>query len=138
MKPLDEDRYYLIRWSDFLKYAVDKSDLAMRDSKIVENYYRSDWFSDDEVFFIPPVFNMKHRQFINGRHRTVLLSHHLKSFPMTIFMHDPLIDKFAIREMKEGEVFELPDLPIKKIIEEKHDATPMEDLPTMHIYKKEE
>jgi hypothetical protein len=60
---------------------------------------------------------MNHKMvFINGRHRTALLSKHIKSFPMALTRYDGSMAQIfgAFRwEMNESESFCIPDLLIK-------------------------
>lgn len=105
---------------------VDPDDLAFRDSKDVRDCYHPDWFrrDNDQIFFTPPAFEFRngHLLGINGRHRAVLLYRHLQVIPMLLVRPDTWpADKFAEivqQEIGEGELVELPDLPINMTIQE--------------------
>lgn len=116
------DRPFWIDWAQFSQY-VDHVDLACRESKVVENFYRSAWFhfQDDQWFFSPPAFYLRQGSafFINGRHRAVLLSRHLQLVPMSLTQSDKqsesMLSSIAKGQLALDEVFELPDLPMREI-----------------------
>lgn len=118
------DRPYLVKREEFMR-CVDQNDLACRESDIVQNVYLTDWVYNANgycYFKLPTFFLMEGRAFfINGRHRTILLSRFLDLLPMA-FAPDPLfqmdshgqsvLDRLVHRELIEGELIVLPDLPI--------------------------
>jgi hypothetical protein len=116
------DKYYLIRWSEFLK-VVDHNDLACRNSKEIEFCFHEAWFytDNDHMKFIAPAFLLNDgvARFINGRHRAVLLSKYLDLIPMALTSNDSeslhLLDNIVEREISRFEWFEFPDLPIKNM-----------------------
>jgi hypothetical protein len=87
MKTADSDRLILTDSKKILKH-VDLANLECRDSKIVKDLYHPDWFFEfnGEEYFTPPAVYIENGiiKFINGRHRTVLLSRHLDTFPLLI------------------------------------------------------
>ncbi len=117
------DRYYWIQWIEFKDF-VDHKNLACRDSEKIEECYLSGWFYDEngEHKFIPPAFRLENgrARFINGRHRTVLLSNYLDILPMALTEIDSesqhVLDRIVVREIKRDEDFLLPNLPIKELI----------------------
>ena len=118
------DKPYLVKSEEFMRY-VDQDDLACRESDIVQNVYLADWFyyaSGQRYFYLPTFFLDGGRPFfINGRHRTILLSRYLDLLPMA-FAQIPLtqmgpdsqsvLERLVYRELMEGELIDLPDLPI--------------------------
>lgn len=116
------DRPLWIDWAKFMQ-CVDHADLACRESKIVENFYRSAWFrfQDGQWFFSPPAFYLRQGSalFINGRHRVLLLSRHLQLLPMSLTQSDKqsesALSSITMRPLALDEVFELPDLPMREI-----------------------
>ena len=65
---------------------VDLDDLALRESKVVLDWYHPGWFRHDNngaLRFTPPAFIFSRGQLrgINGRHRAVLLYRHLDVIP---------------------------------------------------------
>ena len=121
------DRPYWIRWTDFKK-CVDEDDLACRDSWVIQDCYLATWFSyseNGERHFNPPTFCLRNglASFINGRHRTILLSKHLDILPMALAQTDAesqsILDGIVEREIGLDEVIVLPDLPIERTIARK-------------------
>ena len=100
---------------------VDLHDLACRESGVVRDFYHFDWFCRDEsgiVGFNPPAFYLAGgvAEFVDGRHRAVLLSKYSNLIPMAITEMDAesqdMLNSCVEREMNEEEIFELKDLPI--------------------------
>ncbi len=119
-----DDRGYWINWDKFFPH-IDHEDLALRDSRTVLDYYLSSWFyepEEDVHLFKPPAFTLRLRyaRFINGRHRTILLSKHMKHIPMALTQinpdHEWILDEVSVRSLSESEVFEIPDFEIKDAI----------------------
>ena len=120
------DMPYWVNWIAFMRH-VDREDLARRESKKVVDCYLSSWFHRGQngiYFFNPPAFYLDKGQalFINGRHRTVLLSRYLEVLPMALTQMDSASES-VLREIVQGgidldEVFVLPDLPMRDVIEE--------------------
>ena len=83
---------------------VDPDDLACRESQLVEEYYRADWFyfEPGATLFNAPAFYLKDNRafFINGRHRTVLLARHLSLLPMALTQIDAASE--ATREYRRA------------------------------------
>ncbi len=116
------DRPFWIDWAQFNQY-VNQADLACRDSQVIEDFYRTAWFEfrHKQWFFNPPAFYLKQGSafFINGRHRSLLLSRHLPLVPMSLTQVDQE-SKAVLSRINRGqialtEVFELPDLPMREI-----------------------
>ena len=113
------DRPFLIKREEFM-HCVDEKDLACRDSATVLDQYLATWFhwNDGECFFNLPAFYLRNGRalFINGRHRTILLSRHLDRLPMALTQLDhaseSTLENLVARPLSEGEVIFLPDLPI--------------------------
>ena len=106
---------------------VDLEDLACREAQVVEDYYLEDWFRSNEAgghSFFPPSFYLKEGTafFINGRHRVALLSRHLDIIPLVLTQMDKIskrvLESMAVCELGLDEVFEIPDLPVKKGLHE--------------------
>jgi hypothetical protein len=101
---------------------VDQVDLACRESAEIKDCYLAAWFSwsqNGERCFSPPAFYLKNARafFINGRHRALLLSRHLRVLPMAltqvdVFSQDAL-ECIVDREIELNEILVLPDLPIQ-------------------------
>lgn len=88
IKQKEDDKLILVNVKEFMKY-VDQKDLSNRDSKIIENKYHKNWLYELNgcKYFVPPVAFIRDNgdiRFVNGRHRFVLLSRHLKEFPIAI------------------------------------------------------
>ncbi len=117
------DKYYWVIWEKFTKY-LKPGDLECRESLEVEDYYLYDWFEDENDgvrCFKLPKFHLKNGQanFINGRHRAVLLSRQpdCDVVLMTLTNFDPIdsisekvLTKIVKREIETEEIFDLPDL----------------------------
>jgi len=112
--------------------AVDQSDLATRNSLEIENAYHEHWFSlrpDGSYLFHAPEFylNKGVAKFINGRHRTLLLSQHLANIPMALTNMDgypihaahphqsstDILTKISVCKLTGKETFCFPDLPLR-------------------------
>lgn len=67
---------------------IDVGDLNCRASEVIQNLYHKDWFFElnGSAYFSPPSANIDDGviKFINGRHRSILLSRHLSEFPFLI------------------------------------------------------
>lgn len=114
------DRPYWIR-RDAFQRCVDHENLACRDSTTVENFYLSNWFHENGglIYFSVPAFYLEQGRayFINGRHRTVLLSRYLALLPMALTQVDTrsaaTLEQIAERAIALDESFDLPDLPVR-------------------------
>ena len=113
----------MVIW-DNLKKILDTKDIENRESPLIKDYYLSDWFrisKDLELLFIPPIIWVENKkiEFLNGRHRTSLLSGHLDVFPMALkFPSDRRKLGCAIkRELNKEDFFLLPNLEIKGTIQ---------------------
>lgn len=121
------DRLIVVDSEKFM-VCVDKENLECRDSQVVENAYHRDWFyeSDGSIYFYLPVVQILDGviTFINGRHRTILLSRFLEAFPVAVGSIDAChvggrimprsIESYGfikLREFDESSFFTLPDLP---------------------------
>ena len=112
--------------------AVDQTDLAQRTSQKIEDAYHEHWLSpcpDGSYLFHAPEFYLKNgvARFINGRHRTLVLSKHLIEIPMALtnidgypvyaaHAHQSSLDVLAamsVRKATEQEAFCFPDLPVR-------------------------
>jgi len=99
---------------------VDPDDLACRESQLVEEYYRADWFyfEPGATLFNAPAFYLKDNRafFINGRHRTVLLARHLSLLPMALTQIDAASEatlaSIVAQPLIDGDAIALPNLPI--------------------------
>jgi hypothetical protein len=117
------DRPFLIKREEFMR-CVDTENFACRDSATVQDRYLAAWFHwiDGECFLNLPAFYLRNGRvfFINGRHRTVLLSRHLDRLPMALTQIDresePTLEALINRPLSEGEGILLPDLPIVEAI----------------------
>jgi hypothetical protein len=87
MKTVQSDRLILIDGNKLLAHA-DPVDLGCRNSDVIEDLYHQACFFkyNGAEYFTPPAAYIEQGgiKFINGRHRTLLLSRHLKSFPLLI------------------------------------------------------
>jgi hypothetical protein len=129
--PNAKDKFYLINVAEFMRI-VDKENLKARESEVIRDAYHKYWFEQGEngiLQFHAPEFYLTNgiAQFVNGRHRTLLLSRYLDTMPMALTNMDgypmdeeepskrslDVLNKISIREIEEGEVFEFPDLPIR-------------------------
>ncbi|MDO6686138.1 MULTISPECIES: hypothetical protein [unclassified Agarivorans] len=129
--PNAKDEHYLVDVSQ-LREIVDEEDLACRESAIINDAYHQHWFSEGEdpvKEFALPVIYLRHgiAKFINGRHRTLVLSKHLNAIPMAIaaLQTAPFVSKaefalncetlsrLVIRKIKSDEVFTFPELPVE-------------------------
>jgi len=118
----DRDKPYWVNRKKFCKY-VDPNNLALRDSKKVEKCYHSGWFIKRENkpwYFEPARFYFDNRRilFLNGRHRTILLSRYLDVLPMakiwgTYPTCQNIWNEVKEREIELEEEFQLPDLLIR-------------------------
>jgi len=117
------DRAYWIRWAAFLE-CLDHADFACRDSETIRDCYLSSWFYDangEKRFNLPAFFLREgYARFINGRHRTALLSRYLDVLPMALTYADQLSEKvlegMVLRGIEPDEIIVLPDLPIEDSI----------------------
>jgi hypothetical protein len=126
------DKPYWVKSREFMA-CVDKHDFECRDSKVVLNLYSAEWFTPEQgdlyCYYLPTFYlENGHALFINGRHRTALLSKHLDLLPMALMIRDengwavkdgPLDEGSQItfknvlhRELALDEIFVLPDMPL--------------------------
>jgi hypothetical protein len=129
--PNAQDKLYLIKLSEFMRI-VDREDLEARESESIKNAYHKYWFVEGEngihAFHAPEFYLLNGiANFINGRHRTVLLNRHLDVMPMALSSMDgypvsedqpseksvEALKRISIREIEKNEVFKFPELPIK-------------------------
>lgn len=135
-KTVETDKYYLVRVFDLLAH---DNDIHRRDADVVEDYYRSDWFPEGD--FELPAFYLQDGKvfFINGRHRTVVLSRVLDSLPMALTSIDAasadVLSSMVISEMNPGDEFELPNLRIEQIEKETFEVI-QGDLPILILPKR--
>ncbi len=121
---LATDQALLVNRASFMN-RVDHFDLAFRESETIVDAYLESWFrySDGHVFFTVPAFYLKDgvARFINGRHRTVLLFRHLEIAPMAVTAIPPpdraVVQEIAASLAYDGDVVDLPDLPILTLAE---------------------
>jgi hypothetical protein len=130
MKSVDTDRLILVNRDKFME-VVDKDNLACRDSEIVDDQYHADWFYEYEgiSYFEVPVIQIHSGSitFINGRHRTIVLSRFLGSFPVAVGNIDcdhvfgsrtrtrtslDTYDSICAVELEEHASIGLPNLPL--------------------------
>lgn len=121
---------------------VDTADLARRDAENVFNWYHPGWFWIDdngELYFAPPAYEFRsgHLLGINGRHRTILLYRHLEVIPM-LFVRPRIwpkekLNEIIQQEINEGEVVELPDLPINEALSDSYVPGPPGTTKNIHI-----
>jgi hypothetical protein len=86
------DRPYWVKWAEFER-CVAEGDLASRESGKIEDWYLSKWFvrsADGDVLFSLPAFYLQESRayFINGRHRSLLMSRYLEVIPMAVTQMD--------------------------------------------------
>jgi len=129
--PNAQDEFYLIKTEQFM-LAVDQTDLAQRNSQRIEDAYHQHWLSpcpDGTYLFHAPEFYLTSgvARFINGRHRTLVLSKHLIEIPMALtnmdgypiwaaHAHQSSLDVLArmyVRKVTAREAFSFPDLPVR-------------------------
>lgn len=129
--PNARDVLYLVQVDQFMQ-VVDPVDLAQRSSVEIENAYHEYWLTpcdDGSYAFCAPVFYFKEgvAKFINGRHRTLLLTKHLTAIPMALANMDgypttatcphrdsvDVLRQISVRKITREEVFSFPDLPIR-------------------------
>jgi hypothetical protein len=110
---VSSDRPFWFKWDAFMRHP---NDLEIRNSQVVEDFYRSQWFHSDHgaLYFNPPAFHFQGNfgYFINGRHRAILLARHLPLVPMSLTRIDAVsksaLDSCVSREIDQQEEFELP------------------------------
>jgi hypothetical protein len=114
------DRPFWIRRADFLGH-VHMQNYMCREVQWVANAYLKDWFRDDQgmrFFSLPSVWLKEGRiTFINGRHRTAVLSEHLEILPMAATTNggdddDALFISIKHADLKLDRVIQVPDLPV--------------------------
>jgi hypothetical protein len=118
---LSTDRPFWIRRADFLGH-VHMQNYMCREVQWVYPYaYLKDWFRDNEgvrFFSLPSVWlNDGRITFINGRHRTAVLSEHLEMLPMAAITNggdgdDALFNSIKYADLKLDGVIQVPDLPV--------------------------
>lgn len=127
MKTNESDRLILVDGKKLLAHA-DLEDLEDRDSDVIEDLYHPDWFFEDngEEYFTPPAAYIEQGviKFINGRHRTLLLSRYFEAFPLLIGNLDmdhcwgtateksiEVLNDITVNQFTEHSIFsDLPDL----------------------------
>lgn len=87
MKTAAFDRLIIVDAKKLLHY-TDQDDLNCRNSVVIKDLYHQDWFFEynNEDYFIPPAVYITKGviKFINGRHRSIMLSRHIENFPLLI------------------------------------------------------
>lgn len=87
LKAVSSDRLILVNAKELMS-RVDVDDLRCRNSQTIQNFYHKEWFFEfkGEPYFDPPAIyiNQGIIKFINGRHRSILLSRHLDEFPLLV------------------------------------------------------
>lgn len=126
MKTTEFDRLILVSRDKLMDY-VNQEDLCCRESRIIEDAYHKDWFYQFNGFtyFTPPAASIRDGTiyFINGRHRTILLTMHLSQFPFLIGNIDldhfggtpktsslKAFESIRLGDLEEHSAFILPDL----------------------------
>ena len=127
LKTASSDRLILVNSKKLFEFA-DEDDVKCRNSEIIADLYHPDWFFtfDGHDYFSPPAIYIVDGvvKFINGRHRTILLSRHLDAFPMLIGNLDMdhcgggatekslnVLSEITVGELTEHSIFEnLPEL----------------------------
>ena len=127
MKTAETDRLILVSGKALLQY-TDSTDLQCRDSEEIDDCYHRDWFFEynNEKYFEPPAIYITEGviKFINGRHRSILLSRHIEEFPLLIGNIDmdthwgtassksiDVLNKITVKPFAEHSVFNsLPEL----------------------------
>ena len=127
MRTAESDRLILVDVKKLLAHA-DPADLKCRDSEVIEDLYHPDWFFEynGEEYFSPPAVYIEDGvvKFINGRHRTLLLSQYLEAFPLLIGNLDldcdgetatsksiEVLNEITVDQLTEDSVFKnLPEL----------------------------
>lgn len=131
LPPNAQDEFYLIKVEELMAI-IDAKDLAQRKSETIEDAYHEHWltqYEDGSYQFHAPEFYLTKGivKFINGRHRTLLLSKHLKNMPMALTNMDGFppfatcphpasleaLAKISAHKLTGNEIFEFPNLPIK-------------------------
>lgn len=114
---------------DALLHVVDNK-LAFRDGHQVEDWYRAAWFTKRAApvwELTPPAayFQNGRLHFFNGRHRLILLSRYLDTFPLVIGIvrspdhaywcsaNQDSLARLSTQEMSAGDTFALPSLPVR-------------------------
>ncbi|WP_284449455.1 hypothetical protein [Pseudoxanthomonas mexicana] len=121
------DQLYLVRSSEFMGH-VDERDLALRESEVVEDCYHTHWFNEavgGQEFNVPVVTLRRGKFFfINGRHRSVVLSRHAQEMPIAIAAIDVFgkgtspestsaMHAVVLRALASHDLIALPDLPVR-------------------------
>ncbi|WP_143477748.1 hypothetical protein [Pseudogulbenkiania subflava] len=128
--PNAKDEFFLICVEQFMR-VVDELDLEKRKSKIIRDAYHEHWFeqcADESYQFHAPEFYLTNgvARFINGRHRTLLLSRHLEYIPMALTNMDgfpisptkphptslEVLESISVKKLTGDEFFHFPDLPM--------------------------
>ncbi len=121
------DRLILADSKKLLEHS-DKSNLYSGVAKVIEDLYHQDWFPPDrgKDYFTPPTIHIEDGvvKFINGRHRTLLLSKYLDEFPLLVGNLDfdcdgetpttksiHVLNEITVDQFTEHSIFnKLPDL----------------------------
>ncbi|MEO9947162.1 hypothetical protein [Paraglaciecola sp.] len=111
---------------------IDSKDLACRSSKEIKDAFHIYWFTENDEYekeFIAPSLYISKgiAYFMNGRHRTVLLSKYLKEIPLRLAglegsafstkedlkLSTRVLKEISIRKIEPQDEFEFPDLRIE-------------------------
>ena len=104
----------------------DQADFLSRDVESVEQYYRSDWFHQNDggtLGLIIPVVSAINRRtdMIGTRHRLAVLLPHLAEIPVAFAMgylmkeSREFLNQIPKRSLDVDEPFWIPDLPVKGV-----------------------
>jgi hypothetical protein len=129
--PNAKDEFHLIM-VERLMALVDAQDLALRKSETIDDAYHEHWLiqcQDGSYHFHAPVIyiNRGAIKFINGRHRTLVLSRHMQEIPMALASIDgsppstittrtasmETLTAISRKKLTSSEAFDFSELPIK-------------------------
>jgi len=121
-KRADEDVAALVNWSHIEPYWL-KSNFALLNRDMLVDTYSALWFDRTKsIFQVGEIFLQQKDSgddvimFCNGRHRTNLIIKHQQNLVPIAFQggvpNHSAIQNAIVRELAEGEVVSIPDLPI--------------------------
>ena len=130
-QPNNGEELYLV-CSEKLLSVVDSKDLACRSSSKIQDAFHVNWFTNnnknEKEFIAPSLYIRKGvAYFMNGRHRTILLTQHLKEIPLRLAglegsafsteedlkLSSRVLKEISIRKIETQDEFEFPDLRIE-------------------------